>query len=479
MMTFGSSDYQKIRLIEESTLGTTPSTPTMQEIRFRGQSLGFNISNIMSEEIRSDRQVSDLIQVDAEATGSIETELSYGNSDALLGAGLFNAWTERFDKEGAVECGAVTLTNTFGVDAGGTAVVANHLIRTTGYTTAGNNGVFKVTSSTGTTIVVDGTLTNEASTSSSRIKLIGFVGDSGDITATSTGLASTTLDFSLLGLSVGNWIKINSGEASKGFANTGNNGWCRISAISANALTFDIKPSGWAVDAGGSKTITCYIGDRCVGGTTRKSFSVEREHSDLSEFHQFRGMMVNQVTFGYQTGSILTANYDFIGMSHTRSGSTIASVSTAAPTGDVFNAVGNVSQVLIGGSTAGTLQSFDLTIGNSLRGLKAIGTLGNAGVGVGRQEWTANTTAYFTDAATYSAYLAGSETSATIVTERANSSLGQKQAYVTDMPRVKFESGSIQAGSINTDAMIQLGMRAIRHSTLGIQGAVERFYYVA
>ena len=71
----------QLKYIEETTWGTTPGTPTMTEIRMTSESLSYNIANIVSNEIRSDRQTTDLIQTGAEAAGGFNGELSYGSYD--------------------------------------------------------------------------------------------------------------------------------------------------------------------------------------------------------------------------------------------------------------------------------------------------------------------------------------------------------------------------------------------------------------
>jgi hypothetical protein len=55
-----------------------------------GEGLNFNIANIVSNEIRSDRQITDLVQVDAEAAGPINIELSYAAYDLWMEAALFS-----------------------------------------------------------------------------------------------------------------------------------------------------------------------------------------------------------------------------------------------------------------------------------------------------------------------------------------------------------------------------------------------------
>ena len=71
------SDTNRVDLnYAKETVWGTVATCAYKEIRFTGESLSHNISNVQSAEIRSDRQITDLIQVDQEPTGGFNFELS-------------------------------------------------------------------------------------------------------------------------------------------------------------------------------------------------------------------------------------------------------------------------------------------------------------------------------------------------------------------------------------------------------------------
>lgn len=91
MATYASTNRTALSYIAEATFGTDPGT-AKQEIRYTGESLNFNIDNTVSDEIRSDRNTTDLIQVSAEAAGDINFELSYGSFDDLIEAAFASTW---------------------------------------------------------------------------------------------------------------------------------------------------------------------------------------------------------------------------------------------------------------------------------------------------------------------------------------------------------------------------------------------------
>jgi len=82
-MTFADTSRSQLFYLEETVWGITPAA-ALNAVRFTGESLNFSIENTQSNEIRSDRQITDLIQTDAEPGGDINFELSYGAFDDLI-----------------------------------------------------------------------------------------------------------------------------------------------------------------------------------------------------------------------------------------------------------------------------------------------------------------------------------------------------------------------------------------------------------
>jgi len=89
-----SSDLTIIRSVPEVTIGVTPATPALSQVRYTGESLNFNVTNTKSAEIRPDRTESDLIQTSAAASGDIKFELSYGSFDSYLAALMCSSWVQ-------------------------------------------------------------------------------------------------------------------------------------------------------------------------------------------------------------------------------------------------------------------------------------------------------------------------------------------------------------------------------------------------
>jgi hypothetical protein len=92
MATTASSNLARLRLIPETTFGETPTVGNSKDIRFTGESLDYSITTETSKEIRSDRQIADLVQTGAETAGDIQFEMSYGTYDELIAAALGGTW---------------------------------------------------------------------------------------------------------------------------------------------------------------------------------------------------------------------------------------------------------------------------------------------------------------------------------------------------------------------------------------------------
>jgi len=79
-------------VVEESAWGVTPATPALELVRITGTTLGLSRDSLQSEEIRSDRQISDFRGGANQIEGDISFELSYGTFDKLLAGALFGNW---------------------------------------------------------------------------------------------------------------------------------------------------------------------------------------------------------------------------------------------------------------------------------------------------------------------------------------------------------------------------------------------------
>ncbi len=156
-MSLTSSNYTSISYVEESTPGVTPASPTFQILPTTGGAPAGNVTTTVSEVIRRDRQIDDLVVTDAEVGGEINYELSYGPFKPLMIALMQNTPVD-MDLSGtdiSVASSSTYASTTTNFVTEGIVVGMN--VRVLGFTTAANNGIKKVTAVAANLLTVAGT----------------------------------------------------------------------------------------------------------------------------------------------------------------------------------------------------------------------------------------------------------------------------------------------------------------------------------
>ena len=361
-----------LRYVAESTIGTTPSTPTMKLLRFTGESLTHSTSFQASGEVRSDGQLADNIRTGVSAAGDIKFELSYGMPDDFLASMLRSAW---------------------GSDLG--------------------------------------------------------ISDN-DIVATATGgkFVSSTVDFSTV--PVGMWVKV------AGFvSNAVNNGWFLVESVTST----DLVVSGATLinETPGSGVTITISGSLLQNGTTKSSYSIEKEFEDVNKFDSFLGMRVGTFSLDVPTEGIITGAFGFSGFKGADSQSaTLANSNTAAPTNDVMNSIDHVSSIREGGTVlTQDVVSLGFSITTNPRGLPAVGNLGPVDVSTGALILTGSFHLYFEDRTHVDLARAWTETSFSFKTED-----DAGNAYYWSIPAIRINSDPFNISGGDQDVIAEFGFAA-------------------
>ena len=483
-MSLQSTNRVKIGKCRETTFGVTPANPVFKTIRQTSSSLAFNPQTTESNEINSDRQVSDLILIGEQAGGDIGGEMSFQTMDEDMEEALQGTWASNplitvvtSDME-ISDLSATTAT----VAAGGAAFVASMLALLSGFPTAANNKVAKVSSSTATTIVFPAaTFTAETLPIpvGAAIRSVGFQGVASDIaavTAGGNGLTSTTLDFTTFGLVVGEWIK------PAGFATAVDNDFCRVSAIAAHKITFDRVPTGWVADAGAGVAISVYMGDFLTNSVTMRSNTIERQYLDHSPvtYEYFTGQTIDNFAVAADAQKVATYTKSYLGALASDTTTRIAGATDiAAPTNDVLNTSSNVGRIGFNGANVtgpNYVMSVKFTVSNNLRRQVAVGSLGAVGIGNGEFQVTGTLSTYFGDKSILDMIINNTRTSFDFRVGRQDNN---KTTLVFDFPTIKMSGGSPSVSGKNADVMIDAGFQAIKDATLGYTMSIGRFWFIA
>lgn len=479
------SNRTAIRAAKEPSFGTAPANPIFKELRRTSDSLSFTPTTEVSNEIDTTRSINDLIRTGEDAGGDMGLEHSIENIDVLMEGLMCANWLRSPEvingpswKYGAsatrissVAATSITLAansvlSGSTLNAAGTAFVAGQLIRLTGFSVT--NQMLRVSSSTATSIAVAGANPDASPPSGAKIKVVGFEGVAGDIAATITGgsaLTSTTLNFTTLGLRVGQWVKISGEGGAFSFDAAALATYARISAISATRLSFDITQGVFSADTGAGKTIRVYYGDSIANGTQQFTYRIEKQYELESgtRYSYFTGQQPSSFSLNGETRGLLNGTMTFMGSNGTAplairdSGSTTEAIST----GSVLDASNSVPMIMEAGTPLAApnyVSGFSFTMDNGLRAKNAIGSTGAFGMGLGRVNLTGTLTTYFGDETMLLKLKNNTPSGATVAfRDSANA-----KAEVWDIPRLKYNSGFPEVSGIDTDLTTPLGFQALR-----------------
>lgn len=489
-----SSNRAQVVSVKETTVGTTPATPRMRLRRVNSENISLVPTFTASNEMRSDRMQSDVIRIGKQSGGSVAYDMVYpfpdSPNDVDLQSAFYNTFTKTAERDNdgtadSVITGVATSGTVITVTTG-TAFVAGQLVRCSGFGVAGNNGVFKCSTGSATVPAFTGSgITDEAAPpAAARMKVVGFQGASGDITATATGLGSTALNFTTLGLAVGQWIKIGGSATADKFATAALNGTARITAITATALTLDHLPTGWTTDSGTSKTIKVWFGDYIYNGTTQIGQSIETGFlgQGTPNYRLTPGMVVAQASFAFELNQPIVATMTYQGMGGTWSTSAQDASPDAALTIAGYPPFVNrvhVSRMTEGGATIGSpnfIRSLTINLNNNSTMIESIDAEAAQGIEGHSFEVTGSLTPYFGNNALLTKYLAGTATS--IASYVYNSATNQ--AVLFSLPRVIYAGdGSPNATGRNVDVMLPLSFTASKDETVtNCMAWFQRFEYV-
>jgi Phage tail tube protein len=268
-------------------------------------------------------------------------------------------------------------------------------------------------------------------------------------------------------LVAGQWVKV------AGSSNALQNIWAQVSLSvppTATVLTFEGTPFTGATGAGGAAVTVS--SSRLTNGTTQRSCTIERAFQDVTQFFTHRGQTVQSMTLDVSTSALVTGSFDFMGKDMLRAGSTgLNATVNSSLTNGILSAVNSVANVLEGGAalTNTFIQSLKMTYGNNLRGQKAIGVLGNAGIGSGLIDIKLNLSMYFADGTLYDKFL---NSTASSFSWRFQDVFGS--GYVYTIPKDKISVGKTNATQSNTDVVADFEITGLLDPTTNKMMLIDR-----
>lgn len=92
-MGIAEASLTRLAYVAEATTGTTPATPVFKTLRYVSEGMKNGKQVAVSDEIRGDGNVTDIVDVGRSVEGSVAFEFSYGTFDDFLESLLRSSWS--------------------------------------------------------------------------------------------------------------------------------------------------------------------------------------------------------------------------------------------------------------------------------------------------------------------------------------------------------------------------------------------------
>lgn len=499
-----------IAIAPETSFGVLPGTPSFTALRLTGEDIGHTKDTVISEEIRDDRQVPDMVKVGSQAIGGINVELSRDEYLTLFEALLCGTWTTTTVSavSGDISASGSTFTATTPGDLADVPV--GGFVKVTGATNPLNNGFKRVVSNDGdvVTFSAGSFVANQTGVS---LDIVATQVKNGTVQRSFTVerqiVTDQTADFfqRYVGMKVGQAnFAIESKKIITGrfeflgkYGVTSANSIATAGVEATNVLTFAANPTA---------------GDTCtIGGITYTFVASPAAAYDVDIGADASGSLDNLIaaingaagegtTYGTDTeahptvsaaagagdtmdltartagtgGNLIGCTETFTNAGNVFTSATLtggtSSIYTAATSNPILNGTSNVGS--FDGPTSTLTEKFKMlnfAVNNNLRGKDAIGEEGNFEVGLGTFSVSGRVSAYFKDNTLYQSLIAHDDTALHILlVDDDGDGIG------FSWPRVKFGTGNPNATGINTDIMLDIDFTAIRDAVTDATMIISR-----
>ena len=271
------------------------------------------------------------------------------------------------------------------------------------------------------------------------------------------------------GLDVGQYFYM-AGTAASG----ANDGLYRVGANTNDVITVDAS-TPLAADETSTASVTFSSTRIATGTAALRSFSIEKSLTDVTQFFLNKGRVPSKWDLSFAPGQLLTGMFDFLGSTQARAGATgLPGTTAAAQSYGIMNCVSGVANIFVrnsGGTSlldGASILNMNLSIDGALRGQKALGVLGNAGVGRGTFAITGTMNIYFAAGSLFDEALAQN-----LIELSFTASDSSGNGYGFTMPNVKCSVPKVNAGAKDQDCIMEVPFFAVAPDT-----ATDKMIYI-
>jgi len=193
-------------------------------------------------------------------------------------------------------------------------------------------------------------------------------------------------------------------------------------------------------------------------GTADMSFTVERAHSDITQYQQFTGCLINTLSLSMAPNAIVTGVFGVIGKSITVTTTPLDASPTASQSGSPYDTFSGTLRE--GGDEIATITSIELNLDNAGEATFVIGSQVAQNVVLGRCNVSGTIEAYFQNILLLNKFI--NETESSLEVDIG----GTSEYYKLFLPRVKYGGGDT---SVDGEGPIMMSMpfQALYSSTYG------------
>jgi hypothetical protein len=421
-MSLVKTNEISLQVAIEASLATLPGSPIWNLLEPNTiNSFGATITKTARNPISKLRQRRKGTTTDIESGVEFEADLTGDHFKKLAEGFVFAAFSSFNGSK--IQAGALfqdlvaeTTGSQYQHDALAGAIPVGRLVYARGFDIAGNNGLSVVSGSPTTTVtpVTGLTLIDEVpgNTSGATLEVCGVRTAAGDIDITVTGttgiLTSTTLNFTTLGLVVGQLIYIGGVPASGAITRflSGRHGSARVTSIAANALGLDkirTTPAAIALttEANAAQTIDILFGrflrnvDVDHASYLAQSYQFELAYPDLGGvgtdgYEYAKGNYSDTMSVALPGQDKSTVTFGYVG-TDTPAATTTRASGASTPVEPVettaFNTSTDLARLRVenvdhDGLTT-CFKSMTITLANGVTAEKCLGSLGALGLNTG------------------------------------------------------------------------------------------------
>lgn len=494
-----SSNLTGLAIAEETSLKTLPVTPVWYAYEPNTYSnLGGKLTLVARNTINASRQLYKGVTTDLVASGGFNIDFTQTNLQRLM-QGFFFADahekqdTQSFNSTAVVLTGANGSTHQFTAASGLASFLVNSLVESTGFNTAANNTVSKITTVAAGALTTTGLTTEASPPATARLETVGYQFAADDLSITFSGgtctITTVVADLTTLSLNVGEWIFLGGDSSTLRLAN--NQGYGRIASIAAHAMVLDKTTWTPVTEASsGSKTVQMYFGkfirnELATNLIKRRTYQLERQLGAdgvgmMSEY--ITGAVPDQLVVNIKQASKMDADLSFVacdseqrnGTTGVKSGTRVSSLGEVAinTSSDVYRMRLNIIDPAnpAAASLFAYVSDIKMTLKNNVKETKAVAVLGAFDTTAGNFEFTGTVTAYFNTTDAVAAVRNNSDVSLDVIIAQHN------QGFVIDTPLLALGNGML---NIVKDAPIDvpLDTNAARNSA-GYTASMTFFNYL-